>query len=408
MQNNKKTVFIITQFYPPDYAPTGQLIQELINSLDHKENHIQIFTGQPSYAYTKPLSAKFEEVDGVYIRRSNSTKLWGNRIRGKSISGILFCLRVLIYGIRNLDKDDSLILTTAPPFLSIVGYIFNYLRGVSYFCIIYDLYPDVAVKLGAISKNNLLVKIWDFLNQKIWDNSKKIIVLSNSMKRQVLTKHPKLTDKISVIHNWADPNWIKVIDKSENWFAQKYQLVDKFTVLYSGNMGRCHDMETIMQAVYRLKEELIQFVFIGGGVGSQYCSNLAKKWNLKNCLFLPYQDKKNIPYSLTACDLSLVSIKDGFEGVIAPSKFYSALASGRPIAAICQKSSYLSQIIEQSRCGEVFENGDSDGLSEFIQKLSTNPELAKSMGQSGRAHLEQNYTPEIIAQQYSRVLELEA
>jgi glycosyltransferase involved in cell wall biosynthesis len=252
MQNNKKTVFIITQFYPPDYAPTGQLI----NSLDHKENQIQIFTGQPSYAYEKPLSAKFEEVDGVYIRRSNSTKLWENRIRGKSISGILFCLRVLIYGIRNLDKDDSLILTTAPPFLSIVGYIFNYLRGVSYFCIIYDLYPDVAVKLGAISKNNLLVKLWDFLNRKIWDNSKKIIVLSNSMKRQVLTKHPKLTDKISVIHNWADPNWIKVIDKSENWFAQKYQLVDKFTVLYSGNMGRCHDMDTISVRDKKCRKEL--------------------------------------------------------------------------------------------------------------------------------------------------------
>jgi glycosyltransferase involved in cell wall biosynthesis len=95
------------------------------------------------------------------------------------------------------------------------------------------------------------------------------------------------------------------------------------------------------------------------------------------------------------------------EGVIAPSKFYSALASGRPIAAICQDNSYLAQIIRQAKCGEVFENGNSNGLAEFIQKLSSDPQLAQKMGHSGRLHLESNYTPEIIAQQYSHVLQLD-
>ena len=407
IQNNKKTIYIFTQFYPPDYAPTGQLIEELIHSLGPRERKIQIFAGQPSYAHNQNVSARVEQVNGVNIRRTNSTKLWGDRIRGKSINGILFCISALIYGIRSLKKEDSLILTTAPPFLSIVGYILNYLLGIFYFCIIYDVYPDVAVKLEAVSKNNWLVKIWDNLNQKIWNRSKGIIVLSNSMKDQILSKHPKLEDKISVIHSWADPEWIRSIDKSENWFAQKHKLVDKFTVLYSGNLGRCHDIDTIMRSAYQLKEYLFQFVFIGGGAGVEYCMNLIKLWQLKNCILLPYQEKKNIPYSLTAGDLSLVSIKAGMEGVIAPSKFYSALASGRPIAAICPKNSYLCQIINQARCGRVFENGDSDGLSQFIQELAIDPQLGKRMGQAGRNHLIQNYTPAIIAREYAKVLELD-
>jgi len=406
MKKREKTIFVITQFYPPDYAPTGQLIQDLITSFNQTEHDIKVFTGQPSYAYKQPLSAPFEQKNGIYIRRTRSTKLWSSRIRGKSINGIFFCLRVLLYGLANIKKEDILVLTTAPPFLSIVGYFFSYLIGAPYFCIVYDLYPDVAVQLGIVSKKNWLVKLWDFSNRRIWNQAERIIVLSSSMKRQILKKHPQLAEKIHIIHNWADPNSIGEMDKSQNWFAIKHKLVDRFTVLYSGNMGRCHDMLTIMEAALHLKDKPIQFVFIGGGPGTKFCCDLVNKWNLQNCLFLPYQDKQDLPYSLTACDLSLVSIKKGMEGVVAPSKFYSAIASGRPIAAICQKNAYLSQIIDQAQCGASFENGDSLGLSKFIQKLEADPELAKKMGQSGRNHLKFNYTPEIIAQEYQKVLEL--
>ena len=46
MNKRKKTVFVITQFYPPDFAPTGQLIQELITSFDQVEHEIKVFAGQ--------------------------------------------------------------------------------------------------------------------------------------------------------------------------------------------------------------------------------------------------------------------------------------------------------------------------------------------------------------------------
>ncbi|MFM6069307.1 MAG: hypothetical protein ACKPBB_21450, partial [Sphaerospermopsis kisseleviana] len=36
--------------------------------------------------------------------------------------------------------------------------------------------------------------------------------------------------------------------KENNWLAPEHNLVNKFTVLYSGNMGRCHDMDTILES----------------------------------------------------------------------------------------------------------------------------------------------------------------
>ncbi|ACK73831.1 glycosyl transferase group 1 (plasmid) [Gloeothece citriformis PCC 7424] len=400
----KQVLYIVTQFYPPDYAPTGQLIQELVTHLASQDYLIKIFTGQPGYAYQQTVAPAIETFLGGMVKRTRATQFWNGRIRGKLINGILFFLRAGIHLLKNVQKENKLLLTTAPAFLIFLGYFLKVFRKISYVCLIYDLYPDVAVQLKVVSPKNLIVKLWEFLNVKTWEKAEKIIVLNSSMKNRILAKHPQFYDKISVIHNWADPKWIVPLDKSDNWFAQNHNLVDKFTVLYSGNMGRCHDVTTILDAVLQLQNAPIQFVFIGGGAEYEKLLKQVKSWGLKNCLFLPYQDKQILPYSLTACDLSIVSIKPGMEGIVAPSKFYSMLAAGRPIVAICEKHSYLRQIINDAKCGIAIENGDGSSLSQFIKQMASQPELAQKIGKAGQLYLTLNFTPEIIAKQYSEVL----
>lgn len=225
------------------------------------------------------------------------------------------------------------------------------------------------------------------------------------MKQQVAMKYPQIADKISVIQSWADPEWIMPIAKQENWFAWKYNLVNKFTVLYSGNMGRCHDMSTILAAAKQLQDEPIQFVCIGGGAKRDELINKVNILGLKNFLFLPYQDKQVLPYSLTACDLSLVSVDASTESLVVPSKLYSALASGRPVAVICSQNSYLRQLILEANCGSTFDNGDSNSLAQFIRLLYSDRQLAERMGKAGRQYLRSHFTPKIISQQYFDVLQ---
>lgn len=83
---------VITQFYPPDYAATGQLIEELVTHLKRQGMHIQVFTGQPGYAYQKDFAQPIERLDKLQIRRSRSARIWPQRVRGKAISGLLFLL----------------------------------------------------------------------------------------------------------------------------------------------------------------------------------------------------------------------------------------------------------------------------------------------------------------------------
>jgi glycosyltransferase involved in cell wall biosynthesis len=266
------------------------------------------------------------------------------------------------------------------------------------------LYPDVIENLGVASSKHWAVRFWHRLNKLTWNKAKRIIVLSETMKAKILTKHPHLAGKIQIISNWADPNWIVPLDKSKNWFAQEFGLQDKFTVLYSGNMGRCHDMETIIEAARNLKDEPFQFVFAGGGAKYKQLIEKAQKWGLENCLFLPYQPRDVLPFSLTACDLSLVTVEEGMSGIVAPSKLYSVLATGRPLGVICDSECFLRDLVEQIKCGVSFANGDSQGLADFIRQMARNPKLAKAMGRAGRHYLISQCTLETIADQYLSAL----
>lgn len=397
-------ILFITQYFPPDYAATGQLIDELVRVLSKKGLEIRVFTGQPGYAFKKSQAPRREMVEEVEVRRTRTSQLWLRRIRGKTINGLIFFLRAFLHILRHHRSQNLIIVTTAPPFLPFLGYLGHLLWRLPYVIIIYDLYPDIAVALDVISAKHWLTRLWQAANRQIWCKAQDIIVLTPAMRQRIITNCPKVSKQITVIHNWADGHNIVPIPKQKNWFAQKYDLVDKFTVLYSGNMGRCHDMITIIQAAQQLQGQPIQFVLIGDGAQLVVLQEEVERLQLTNVLFLPYQDKQVLPYSLTAGNLSLISIAEGMESLVAPSKMYSTLAAGRPVAVICPEQCFLREIVIEANCGMSINNGDGHALAKFIADLSQQPQLTQSMGQAARQYFETHFTLEISCDQYLKVL----
>ncbi len=395
---------VITQFFPPDYAATGQLIDELVRHLELQGVKVEVFTSQPGYAFGVSKAPTVETEGQLRIRRSSSAQLWFGRIRGKAVNGVLFTLRAALHLIKACRSHDVFLLTSAPPFLPVIGYLANLALRASYVCLVYDLYPDIAIALNVIPKHHPIARFWQAVNIQVWRKAKGIVVLSPAMKQRIVSICPEVADKISVIHSWGNPDLIVPIPKKDNFFARKYNLDDKFTVLYSGNMGRCHDIDTILLAAKELQNDPIQFVFVGSGAKREKLCKEVEQLGLDNCKFLPYQEKHVLPYSLTACDLSLVSVEAGFESLVAPSKLYPALATGRPVAVICPQSSYLNQLVADGNCGATFKNKDSHGLAEFIRELYKDKPLAEKMGKVGRLYMQSHFTPQVIAKEYLEVL----
>jgi glycosyltransferase involved in cell wall biosynthesis len=400
---------IITQFYPPDFAATGQLISELVNGLTLAGYEISVYTGKPGYAFKQADAPSYEEVDSTIIRRTRASQVSPKRIRGKLINSLFFWLRSLIKLRRKNLRGSHLLITSAPPFLSVVGWFYHKIFGHTYTCLVYDIYPDVAVRLGVISANHLIVKLWESINCRVWRRANSLIVLSESMKAVLLDQYgsriPGLENKIFVIHNWADADLIKPLAKQENHFAQTNNLVEPFVVQYSGNLGRCHDVETILEAIYLLREQSqIKFVFIGSGAGLPVIEAAIAQDHLTNIAILPYQEKQTLPYSLTACDLALVSLKQVAEGVVTPSKVYGILAAGMPIAAICPPNSYLRSLISEAGCGRCIDNGDARALADFIIELAKDAQLRSTLGKNSRLYLEENFTLAQILPQYMQAI----
>ncbi|MBD2099615.1 glycosyltransferase family 4 protein [Leptolyngbya sp. FACHB-261] len=405
----QQNLTIITQFFPPDFAATGQLIYELALELAKLGIRVRVFAGQPGYAYDEDWAPAQEELvrnapGSVKLRRTRAARLSPKRIRGKTINGLLFFIRAGLHLLRHQRYQGQLLLTSAPAYLPILGWLLNRLCDRPYAILIYDLYPDVAVQLGVVSEQHGLVRLWHWLNRQVWREAKNIIVLNTAMRDRLIQRCPECSPRITTIHNWADPDYIKPLPKTKNWFAQLHGLEREFTVLYSGNMGRCHDLETLLEAMALLADEPVRFVFIGDGAKAGRVREAIEQCHSGRCLWLPYQQRTALPYSLTCGDLSVVSLIPGVEGAVVPSKLYAMLAAGRPIAAICEPGSYLRELVQMSGCGRAFDNGDAASLAQYILALMHNPSESRRLGQAARTYLLRHFTPQQSARRYFEAL----
>ncbi|WP_398336401.1 glycosyltransferase family 4 protein, partial [Vulcanococcus sp.] len=343
---------VVSQYFPPDFAATGQLLDDLTTRLAAKGLQVQVITGMPAYAFNSQEAPRIEFQSSRWIRRTQASRFWPQQIRGRAINGILFCLRSTFRMLRASRRGDLIIYTTEPPYLPLLGWLLYRFTGTPYIVLLYDLYPDVLVELGVLKTSHPLVRFWHKFNLWVFADAQELIVLSSPMAERVLLRAPAVAGKLNVIPSWADHNAIIPRPKAENWFVQKYNLQDRFVLLYSGNQGRCHDLVTVLATALLLRHDPKPFfLFVGQGPQHQTMRKLVKDWGLLNCQFLPYQELSDLPYSLAAADAAFVTLSIEAEGLVAPSKLYGHLAAGTPIAAITPANSYISEFVEAEGCG---------------------------------------------------------
>ena len=398
-------VTLVNQFFPPDYAATGQLLEDLTGRLAASGLQIQILTGMPAYAGPATEAERIEFQANRCIRRTRASRFWPRRIRGRAVNSLIFCLRSGLRLLRYVRRGDLIIYTSEPPYLPIVGWLVHQLTRTPYLLIVYDLYPDVLEELRVLPTGHWLCRLWRQLNRPTLTGAAEVVVLSELMAERVLVQAPAIVERLHVIPSWADPELIRPLPKQDNWFVQRYGLERCFTVLYSGNQGRCHDLVTLLGAALMLKgESEVQFMIVGDGPQHRRLLQLAREWDLTNVRFLPYQDPDALPQSLASADLAVVSVSIEAVGVVAPCKLYGHLAAATPIAAITPSGSDLRRLVERSGCGRWFANGDAGSLVAWIRELAADPAAAAAHGAAGVALLRSTASPELVCERYRQLI----
>ena len=403
---NPNKLLVLCQLFYPELVSTGQTLTELCEMLVDMGVDIEVVCGPPTYVDRKSLIPNNIEYHGIRIRRAWGTRFPKLNIIGRTINQVTFAISAFLRLASDSSKMPMLVLTN-PPFLAMIGSIFRIFRGRRYVYLIFDVYPETPIRLGILKEKGLVSRLWERCNSFMLRHASVIIVIGRCMRDIMVKKVDSETKgKISVIHVWSDDKLIQEVSDNKNPFRQKWGLEGKFVVSYSGNMGRFHDMETIIESVKILNKKFndIAFLFIGEGHKKAKIQELARVWRLKNCQFHTYVERKDFGLSLQCADIGLVSLLEGQEGLSVPSKAFGLMAAGLPVIGVMSNKSEVARIIVEEQCGVVIKPGDAEGLVKAILDLYNDKSKLSIMGRNARNAIDSKYNLKAAAKAYYKII----
>ena len=269
-------------------------------------------------------------------------------------------------------RKYELFLVSNPPTSSLVT---RFCRN-KYDTLIYDVYPDGLAITGFMTPNNIIYKLWAKHNRKFYKKARHVFTITEGMAKTI--SQYCQADKIEVVSLWSDPNLTVIKEPfSVNRFRVEQKITDKFVVMYSGNIGRGHDLLCLIEAAKKLESyDDILFYFIGEGYLKPILQERAKELGLeKTCRFLPYQPLEMLPYSLSSSNIAVVStsVKGGDESI--PSKVFDLIKIGKPVLCIAEQNSEIAKLVNKHNIGSCISSRSVDEIAQFILDSYNNPEL---------------------------------
>lgn len=386
-----KELVILTEHFAPSTGATAQLVTDLADDLSQMGVRLQVITStQGSHSYPYP----------VHRTSRSSRAVIG--ILAKAIDGASFFFSSALWLLLNINQNHSLLIISNPPFIGLIGVILSIFKRTPYVFLFQDIFPRSASLTGILPSQGPLVSFWKLLLKSVLHKSETTIVLSSSMLRRCRQEFGTSV-RLACIANWSvlPPH---CTPKGKIALSHLWNVADTFTVQYSGNFGRLHDILTILEAARLLKDHPIKFLFVGGGAKATQITQYCTTYSLSNVLIKPYQARAILKDSLASCDVSIVSLIPGAEDTVAPSKIYGILASSKPILLISSSNSELAHEILEHNCGSSIIQGDVNGLASTILHLKDNPNLVLQMGLNSLRLYQRKYGRKQSTLSYYRIL----
>ena len=215
--------------------------------------------------------------------------------------------------------------------------------------------------------------------------------------------------RVHYIPVWASGEQVSPVARADNPYQKEWNPDNRFVVMYSGNFGIAHDSKAILGAIRVLStpQEIhpVRFIFVGSGNRKKEVLALKDELKLDNVAWYDYQPREKLSQSLSMGDAHLISLADGMEGLIVPSKFYGILAVARPGLFVGSPKSEIGLILGDTGSGITIKPGDVDALVRAIRDLAANPTNAAAMGQAGREALLGRYDAATLCAQWADLLE---
>lgn len=320
--------------------------------------------------------------NGVTILRANGTRFRPRRFAGRAANYLSYFASAMSASLR-VERPDVVVSLTDPPIIGLPALWTARRFGARFVFLCEDIFPEVAALLEDF-RNPAVNRTLDRINRHLLRNADAIVALGDRMRRRLVDEKGADPSRVHIIHNWSDCEAI-VPGPRDNAFSRAHGLSGKFVVMHSGNVGLSQNLDVLIAAADRLRDdERIVILIVGEGSRRQALEGDAERRGLTNVRFMTYQPKAQLHESFAAADVFLVALKPGIEGYIVPSKLYGILAAGRPYIAAVDPSCEAAEIARDYHCGVLASPGDPADLAGKIVALAGDPAAVRLMGQDAR------------------------
>jgi len=267
--------------------------------------------------------------------------------------------------VHNSSGDDIIVSVTNPFFAPALASRAAKQSKAKVVNLIYDLYPEALCFGGGFSSTGIFAKFAAWSTRNAIENCDATVYLGEYLKSYAEKEHGVC--KVScVIPVGTDT---KVFENHEPQ-CRETEIV---RCIYSGHMGRLHDWETLACALSAGAPSGVSFEFASDGPScnqlKEYLERASPAGNGNTIIFSKTRGTEDWKNSMLSSDVAFVTMRQGAEKVVMPSKTYSAMAAGQAVLAICPKCSDLADTVLKHDCGWVIEPGQSEELRALLSSL---------------------------------------
>ena len=341
-----------------------------------------------------------EELDGVRVLRAYTHPSLHRSFFWRVIATLSFAAFSVPAALR-AGPADLVMGTTPPMFQAASAWLVACLRRCPFLLEVRDLWPEFAVGLGVL-RNRLLIALARCLERFLYGRADHIVVNSPAY-RDYLVAKGVAEGKITLIANGVNPRMFDPTADGREVRAE-LGLQERFVVTYAGALGLANDLDTLLRAAARLREETaVQFLFVGDGKERSSLQARAVELGLNNITFVGGQPKRRMPAFLAASQACVAVLKNiPMFRTTYPNKVFDYMAAGRPTILVID--GVIREVIEASKGGIFVPPGDDGALAEAVRFLMRDRQRAALMGAGARDYVMKHFDRSKQAEQFATLV----
>lgn len=327
-------LLVINKYVPPEPAPTAALAGELASMLRDRGAEVAFLGAATEY-------------------RTNRHRGWRRWLRE-----IILLLKLFVSALLTKRPDCIICLTDPPGVLALVALVAK-IRRVKLLHWAMDVYPHTAVALGEIRGGGVIHALAQKAMALGYAECDLIACLDEDMQH---TLHLENDGRAFVSQPWPLRGVIMPASADAPPSG-------RIRWMYSGNLGRAHEYETLLQAQRLLENagQPFELIFQGGGNAWTAARERSAELGLQHCHWQSYASREELVPSLLQAHVLIATQREEVKGLLWPSKLALLKLLPRSIVWVGPQDGSIARGLD-SHDGHhgVFAIGDSRRLAAWL------------------------------------------